>query len=330
MVTAGVYLSPAARRCSSLAPDAAGRRSPCIGGHHGAARRVHRPDADRPEARPGVLDGQPARVHVPGPGHAAARSPRRSRSTAAMFHLFTHAFFKALLFLGAGSVMHAMGDVIDMRRFGGLRKAAAGHALDVPVRGRGAGRAAAAVRVLEQGRDPRQRCTTAADERQPARRAVLRPARWSRCFTAGLTAFYTFRAYFLTFWGRDADARRRPAHHAHESPPVMTVPLIVLAVGAVFVGIVVEPFTHWFSDFLGDARRRSQPGGAARGAKPRPTTSTGRSPGSARVLALGGVGLAYVAVPQGRPGAGAGGARAGCTRCRGTSCTWTRCTTPRW
>ena len=57
-----------------------------------------------------------------------------------MFHLFTHAFFKALLFLAAGSVMHAMGDVIDMRRFGGLRKVHADHALDVPVRRRGAGR----------------------------------------------------------------------------------------------------------------------------------------------------------------------------------------------
>ena len=55
---------------------------------------------------------------------------------AAMFHLFTHAFFKALLFLGAGSVMHAMGDVIDMRRFSGLRKVHADHALDLPVRRR--------------------------------------------------------------------------------------------------------------------------------------------------------------------------------------------------
>src|SRR5262249_53278279 len=69
-------------------------------------------------------------------------------------------------------------------------------------------------------------------------------------FTAFLTAFYTFRAYFLTFWG----GLRTPGeagHHAHESPPVMTVPLIVLAVGALAIGIVVEPFNHWFSGFLG-------------------------------------------------------------------------------
>ena len=73
-----------------------------------------------------------------------------------MFHLFTHAFFKALLFLAAGSVMHAMGDVIDMRRFSGLRQGAADHALDVPLRRGGAGRRAAAVRLLEQGRHPRR------------------------------------------------------------------------------------------------------------------------------------------------------------------------------
>ena len=54
---------------------------------------------------------------------AAGRKRPRSPTTAGMFHLFTHAFFKALLFLAAGSVMHSMGDVIDMRRFSGLRRA---------------------------------------------------------------------------------------------------------------------------------------------------------------------------------------------------------------
>jgi NADH-quinone oxidoreductase subunit L len=67
--------------------------------------------------------------------------------------------------------------------------------------------------------------------------------------TAGLTAFYTFRAYFMTFWGEER-IPHEAGHHAHESPPIMTVPLIVLAVGAVAVGVVVEPFTHWFSGFL--------------------------------------------------------------------------------
>ena len=77
--------------------------------------------------------------------------------TAGMFHLFTHAFFKALLFLGAGSVMHAMGGVIDMRRFGGLRRLMPDHALDVPVRLPGAGRRRSVRRLLEQGRDPGRR-----------------------------------------------------------------------------------------------------------------------------------------------------------------------------
>ena len=68
--------------------------------------------------RPGLLDGQPVGIHV----YGFRDGPDARGSAGAMFHLVTHAFFKALLFLGAGSVMHAMGGVIDMRRFGGLRK----------------------------------------------------------------------------------------------------------------------------------------------------------------------------------------------------------------
>ena len=68
--------------------------------------------------------------------------------------------------------------------------------------------------------------------------------------TAFLTAFYTFRAYFLTFWG-ELRVPPEAGDNAHESPTVMTLPLLVLAVGALFVGIVVEPFTHWFSNLLG-------------------------------------------------------------------------------
>src|SRR5882672_2220227 len=67
--------------------------------------------------------------------------------------------------------------------------------------------------------------------------------------TAALTAFYTFRAYFLTFWG-EQKIPEEAGHHAHESPSIMTVPLMVLAVGALFVGAIAEPFTHWFSHFL--------------------------------------------------------------------------------
>ena len=69
--------------------------------------------------------------------------------------------------------------------------------------------------------------------------------------TAGLTAFYTFRAYFLTFCGEER-LPEEAGHHAHESPPVMLVPLVILALGAVFAGIIVEPLTHWFSGLLNE------------------------------------------------------------------------------
>ena len=73
-------------------------------------------DAERHQEGAGVLDGQPARLHVRG-GWASART------SAGVFHLMTHAFFKACLFLGAGSVIHAMGGEQDMRKMGGLRQA---------------------------------------------------------------------------------------------------------------------------------------------------------------------------------------------------------------
>ena len=135
------------------------------------------------------------------------RKRRRWPSTAGMFHLFTHAFFKALLFLAAGSVMHAMGDVIDMRRFSGLRRV-----LPITHWTFLCGAAALAgvpllVRLLEQGRNPRRALRR--------RRTSARTARSSRVIlvvamlTALLTAFYTFRAYFLTFWGEER-SRRKP------------------------------------------------------------------------------------------------------------------------
>ena len=93
--------------------------------------------------------------------------------TAGMFHLFTHAFFKALLFLAAGSVMHAMGGVIDMRRFGGLRRLMPDHALDVSVRLPGLGRRVAVRRLLEQGRDPGAPCSEQASTSVPLLYDVL-------------------------------------------------------------------------------------------------------------------------------------------------------------
>ncbi len=154
---------------------------------------------------------------------------------AGMFHLFTHAFFKALLFLGAGSVMHAMGGVIDMRRFGGLRRrmpvthwtfliGALALAAVAPFAGfwsKDAIVAAISQRVQ--------------DDHHGASVALYQWVFWGSLFTAGLTAFYTFRAFFLTFYGEE-QIPEEAGHHAHESPPVMTWPLIVLAAASVFVG----------------------------------------------------------------------------------------------
>jgi NADH-quinone oxidoreductase subunit L len=166
--------------------------------------------------------------------------------TAGIFHLFTHAFFKALLFLSSGSVMHAMGGVIDMRRFGGLRKVMpTTHWTFL------CGAAALAGFPLLSGFWSKDEIL-AADFEAGAR--SLYPAVYTALFyvaefTAGLTAFYTFRAYFLTFWGEER-IPPEAGHHAHESPPVMTVPLMILAAGAVGIGFVVGPLTGWFPHLL--------------------------------------------------------------------------------
>ncbi len=166
---------------------------------------------------------------------------------AAMFHLFTHAFFKALLFLGSGSVMHAMGNVIDMRKFGGLRKLMPWtHATFV------IGSAALAGVPLLSGfwsKDQILHGLLEAGESHAKYHTMYFGLFAVALATACLTAFYTFRAYFLTFWGNE---RTPPeAHgHAHESPAIMLVPLVVLAAGALFVGVLVDPLTHWFGHFL--------------------------------------------------------------------------------
>jgi proton-translocating NADH-quinone oxidoreductase chain L len=168
---------------------------------------------------------------------------------AAIFHLFTHAFFKALLFLAAGSVMHAMGNVMDMRRFGGLR-----YALPVTrwtfLCGAGSLAAFPLLSGFWSKDDILSAVSFASEEGHPNRGAYVLLL-VTAMLTGGLTAFYTFRAYFLTFSG---ELRTPPeaGDHIHESPPVMLVPMMILAIGAVAIGIIVEPFTHWFSDFVAE------------------------------------------------------------------------------
>jgi NADH-quinone oxidoreductase subunit L len=147
--------------------------------------------------------------------------------TAGMFHLFTHAFFKALLFLGAGSVMHAMGGVIDVREFGGLRRRMPTTHWTFLF-----GCLALAGFPLFSGFFSKDEILAAVHAKGGP---LYEGLYWAAVATALLTAFYTFRAFFLTFYGEER-IPPQAGHHAHESPRVMTVPLVVLAVGAAAVG----------------------------------------------------------------------------------------------
>ena len=165
--------------------------------------------------------------------------------TAAMFHLFTHAFFKALLFLAAGSVMHSMGDVIDMRRFSGLRRA-----LPITHITFLCGAAALAGIPLLSGfwsKDDILAALSAASQHS-GHQLYFQVIFGIAAFTALLTAFYTFRAYFMTFWGPEKFPEEA-GHHPHDAPPVMAWPLRLLAICAVAIGAVVGP-THLFGNYL--------------------------------------------------------------------------------
>jgi len=220
--------------------------------------------------------------------------------TAAMFHLFTHAFFKALLFLGAGSVMHAMGGVIDMRKFGGLRRVMPITHLTFLC-----GAAALAGVPLLSGfwsKDMILESLQAGAKSGSQNAGSFYFLLLIALGTAGLTAFYTFRAYFLTFWG-ETRVPHKAGHHtheAHESPAPMLIPLLVLAVGAVIIGWVAGPGTHWFSDFL--ARTPSLKQAAIEvGAKDIAHHFNWGIAGLSTLLALGGVALAAVAYGNGGP-----------------------------
>jgi NADH-quinone oxidoreductase subunit L len=147
--------------------------------------------------------------------------------TAGMFHLVTHAFFKALLFLGAGSVMHALHDVIDIRRMGGLKDKMKITWLTFWIGG-----LALAGFPLMSGFFSKDEILAKAFEASP----VL----WGLgIVTAGLTAFYTFRAIFMAFHGHPRD--HHLVEHAHESRPPITFALIVLAVLSLAGGLLGLP-----------------------------------------------------------------------------------------
>jgi len=160
----------------------------------------------------------------------------------AMFHLFTHAFFKAMLFLGAGSVIHAMHHEQDMRNYGGLREkipytfwammigTLAITGVGIPLTYIGFAGFFSKDAVVESafafGGD------------------LGNFAFWALIIAAAFTSFYSWRLMFLTFFG-EARGNKHTHDHAHESPMVMLIPLGALALGAVFSGVV------WYNSFFG-------------------------------------------------------------------------------
>ncbi|MCZ2343584.1 MAG: NADH-quinone oxidoreductase subunit L [Bacteroidales bacterium] len=147
---------------------------------------------------------------------------------AGVFHLLTHAFFKALLFLGAGSVIHGLHHEQDLRKMGGLRRKMPVTAWTMFI-----GVLAISGFPLLSGWYSKEAILTAA-----ATFGVAAPSHVVLAvvpfLVAGLTAFYMFRLWFLTFAGEPRD--RHVYDHAHESPLVMTIPLIILAMFSIAVG----------------------------------------------------------------------------------------------
>ncbi|MEP9353687.1 NADH-quinone oxidoreductase subunit L [Xanthobacter sp. KR7-65] len=145
-----------------------------------------------------------------------------------MFHLLTHAFFKALLFLGAGSVIHAMHHEQDMRHMGGLRKKIPFTYWTMVI-----GTLAITGFPFLAGYYSKDAIIEAA---YASHNYFHTYGYWMTVIAAALTAFYSWRLIFLTFWGHPHDHHHY--EHAHESPLVMTIPLGVLSVGAIFAGLL--------------------------------------------------------------------------------------------
>ncbi|TSJ44288.1 NADH-quinone oxidoreductase subunit L [Mucilaginibacter corticis] len=148
--------------------------------------------------------------------------------TGAFFHVLTHAFFKALLFLGAGSVIHAMGGEQDMRKMGGL----AGKIKITFV--------TMLVGTIAIAGIPPFSGFFSKDEILAAAFAHSTTFYVVGVITAMLTSFYMFRMMYLTFWGKFRGTHEQE-HHLHESPPSMTIPLIVLAILSAIGGMIGVP-----------------------------------------------------------------------------------------
>ncbi|HSV05922.1 MAG TPA: NADH-quinone oxidoreductase subunit L [Candidatus Binatus sp.] len=200
---------------------------------------------------------------------------------AGILHLMTHAFFKACLFLGSGSVIHAMSGEQDMRKMGGLREKLPATSTTFIV-------AALAISGI-----PPLAGFFSKDEilwqafSSPYGSVTL----WAvGVAVAGLTAFYMFRQVFMVFFG-PCHADHETAHHLHESPAVMTVPLWILMGGSVLAGFLAIPhlflpFEEWLEPVMGAHVAAAQHGGPGIGVEL--TLMFGSV-----LVALAGIGLAY-------------------------------------
>ncbi len=150
----------------------------------------------------------------------------------AIFHLVTHGFFKADLFLGAGSIMHSTDDEVDMRRFGALRRL-------LPITFVTFGIAYLAIIGFPflSGFYSKDHIIDAAFDQDPILGALA-------MLGAAVTAFYMTRLMIMTYFGR---SRYDEGVHPHESPPVMTIPLIILGVGSIGAGLALN---NWIGNWL--------------------------------------------------------------------------------
>ncbi|MGH8893331.1 MAG: NADH-quinone oxidoreductase subunit L [Actinomycetes bacterium] len=198
----------------------------------------------------------------------------------AIFHLLTHGFFKAGLFLGAGSVMHGMNDQVDMRRFGGLSTV-----MKVTWATMALGWLAIIGFPGLSGFWSKDKIIEAAFVGDGWRPWVFGGA---ALVGAGVTAFYMTRLFAMTFHGR---RRWTDDVHPHESPAVMTVPLVVLGVGSALLGLVLGPtdlITRWLEPVVGEHGEEH------------PVISVPVLTSLTVLLVLAGAGLAWVTY-QGRP-----------------------------
>ncbi|MGQ9584498.1 MAG: NADH-quinone oxidoreductase subunit L [Anaerolineae bacterium] len=190
-----------------------------------------------------------------------------------MFHLTTHAFFKALLFLCAGSVMHAMHDELNIQKMGGLREK-----IPITYWTFAVGAAALAGVPLFSGFFSKDEILWRAFKENPAIWLV-------GLVTALLTAIYIFRALFVAFWGKPKD--KKAWDQAHESPRIMAVPLVILALLALVGGYIGIPHLSWVEGWLEPAFHGSVAGHAAGGVTEWVLMAL------SALVALGGVALAY-------------------------------------